>query len=41
MKGFFSIKVTLLGANMCLLEENEKGDLKLIASEGKDWLVHL
>lgn len=36
--GFFSVKVTSIGANLCLLEDNEEGFLEAIISEGIVWL---
>lgn len=38
LKGYFNIKATPLGANLCLLEENEYGELEFLVSEEKDWL---
>lgn len=37
-KGHFRIKVTPLGANLCLLEEQEEGDLKDLVEEATDWI---
>lgn len=40
-KGYFSIKVTPLGENLCLLEEREEqeeGEIKAMVDEGSDWL---
>lgn len=34
---YFSIKATPLGANLCLLEEIEDGEIKNMISEGKSW----
>lgn len=36
--GFFSVKVTPIGANLCLLEDNKEGFLEAIISEGSVWL---
>ena len=36
-QGYFGIKV--MGANFCLLEELEDGELKALAEDAKDWLV--
>ncbi|CAK8570608.1 unnamed protein product [Lathyrus sativus] len=38
-EGYFTIKVTPLGANLCLLEEMEEGELKIIMDEAQDWLA--
>ncbi|XP_058758617.1 uncharacterized protein LOC131631862 [Vicia villosa] len=37
LEGYFAIKVTPLGANLCLLEESEEGEIKNLISEGKSW----
>ncbi|CAK8572723.1 unnamed protein product [Lathyrus sativus] len=36
-KGYFSIKVTPLGANLCLLEESEEGEIRDLIREAKSW----
>ncbi|XP_058739184.1 uncharacterized protein LOC131611080 [Vicia villosa] len=38
MEGYFSVKVTPIGANKCLLEEREEGELEFLVREAKDWL---
>lgn len=35
MEGYFAIKVTLLGGNLCLLEESEEGVIEDLKREGK------
>ncbi|CAL5214380.1 unnamed protein product [Lathyrus oleraceus] len=37
-EGYFSLKVTPLGANLYLLEENEEGELEALVEGVKDWL---
>lgn len=37
MKVTFFIKVTPLGANLCLLEESEEGEIRNLIREGKYW----
>ncbi|KAI5384542.1 hypothetical protein KIW84_071518 [Lathyrus oleraceus] len=37
-EGYFSLKVTPLGANLFLLEENEEGELEALVEGVKDWL---
>lgn len=37
LEGYFSIKVTPLGANLCLLEEVEDGEISNLIREGKSW----
>ncbi|CAK8572702.1 unnamed protein product [Lathyrus sativus] len=36
-EGYFSIKVTPLGANFCLLEEMEEGEIHGLIREGESW----
>lgn len=38
MQGFFSIKVTLLGANLVLMEEIEEGIISALISDAHEWL---
>src|SRR3954468_14848507 len=37
LEGYFAIKVTPLGANLCLLEEFEDGEIRNLIEEGKSW----
>ena len=37
-QGYFAIKVTPLGANYCLLEESEDGELKALAEDANEWI---
>lgn len=37
IEGYFSIKVTPLGANLCLMEEVEKGAIRDLVKEGRSW----
>lgn len=37
VEGYFSIKVTPLGANLCLLEDLEEGAIKDLIKEGRSW----
>lgn len=37
IEGYFSIKVTPLGANFYLLEEFEEGEINNLIKEGKSW----
>lgn len=39
-KGYFKIKATPMGANFCLLEEQEDGELKVMIEEDKEWVEH-
>lgn len=39
-KGYFKIKTTPLGANLCLLEEQEEGELKAMIKEEKERIEH-
>lgn len=38
LEGYSKIKATPLGANLCLLEENEPGELEFLVKESKEWL---
>lgn len=38
LQGFFSIKVTPLGANLVLLEEVEEGIIPALVSDAKEWI---
>lgn len=38
VEGFFRIKATPLGANMCLLEELENGKIKILIKEEEEWV---
>ncbi|MCI01860.1 hypothetical protein A2U01_0022889, partial [Trifolium medium] len=38
MEGYFGIKVTPLGANLALLEEQSVGEIEAVMMEGKDWM---
>ena len=38
-QGYFGIKVMPMGANFYLLEEQEKGELKALIEDAKDWLA--
>ncbi|XP_058726543.1 uncharacterized protein LOC131597900 [Vicia villosa] len=37
MEGFFAIKVSLMGGNLCLLEEMEEGYIEDLIGEGETW----
>ncbi|CAI8614009.1 unnamed protein product [Vicia faba] len=37
-EGFFPVKVTPLGANVCLLEDLVKGEMKALLEGGRNWL---
>lgn len=37
-EGYFRVKVTPLGANLCLLEEQEEGEIKALVEEAKEWI---
>ncbi|XP_058733452.1 uncharacterized protein LOC131605070 [Vicia villosa] len=37
-EGYFGVKVTPMGANLCLLEENEEGMIKDIIEEAREWI---
>ncbi|XP_058741575.1 uncharacterized protein LOC131613953 [Vicia villosa] len=37
-EGYFRVKATPLGANLCLLEEQEEGEIKALVEEAKDWI---
>ena len=37
-QGYFAIKVTPMGANLCLLEEQEEGELKALTEDANEWL---
>ncbi|PNY01681.1 hypothetical protein L195_g024982 [Trifolium pratense] len=39
MQGYFGIKITPLGANMVLMEEQEEGELQALQDDAKDWLA--
>ncbi|XP_058775601.1 uncharacterized protein LOC131649870 [Vicia villosa] len=45
LEGYFSIKVTSLGANLCLLEEVKEGDIEALIREGevcwKQWFSEI
>lgn len=41
MEGYFTIKVTPLGTNPCLLEDGRKGELKALVNEAHEWLGQL
>lgn len=38
-EGYFSLKVTHLGANLCIHKENEEGELKALIKVAKEWLA--
>ncbi|XP_058727198.1 uncharacterized protein LOC131598634 [Vicia villosa] len=38
MEGYFGVKVTPMGANLCLLEESEEGELSALIEEASDWI---
>ncbi|CAL5211658.1 unnamed protein product [Lathyrus oleraceus] len=40
-KGYFKIKITPLDANLCLMEEGECVELKVLVEKAKDWLKHV
>ncbi|XP_058783963.1 uncharacterized protein LOC131658712 [Vicia villosa] len=37
-EGYFNIKATPLGANLCLLEEQEEGEIKTMIEEDRVWI---
>lgn len=37
-EGYFRFKVTLLGENLCLLEEIKEGEIKALISKAKYWI---
>lgn len=37
-KSHFTIKISPLGANLCLMEENEDGELKALVHSGLEWI---
>lgn len=37
-EGYFAVKVTPLGDNVCLLQGQEDGDIEALVKEGVDWL---
>lgn len=37
-EGYFLIKITPLGANLCLMEEWESGEQHTLVHEAKDWI---
>ncbi|XP_058763424.1 uncharacterized protein LOC131636852 [Vicia villosa] len=37
MEGFFQVKVTPMGGNLCLLEESEEGIIKDLIGDGETW----
>lgn len=41
IESYFSIKVTPLRANLCLLEEIDEGEIKHLITEGKSWWSQL
>lgn len=36
MEGYFTIKITQLGENLCLLEEGEEGESKVLVEEASE-----
>lgn len=40
IEGFFGNKITPLGANLCLMEEETKRALKSLIEEEKEWIYH-
>lgn len=38
INGYFSIQVTPLGENLCLLEDRTKEEIKALVEDGKAWL---
>ncbi|PNX93423.1 hypothetical protein L195_g016577 [Trifolium pratense] len=38
MQGYFGIKITPLGANLVLLEEQEGGEMQALQADAKEWL---
>lgn len=38
LEGYFTIKVTSLGANLCLIEEEEEGEIQALINKDKDWI---
>lgn len=39
VEGYFNIKATPLGANLCFLEEQEEGEIKCMIEEDKEWIA--
>lgn len=37
IEGYFAIKVTPLGAHLCLLEEFKEGGIRNLIRKGKSW----
>lgn len=37
-EGYFALKVTPLGGNICLLKEDEDDELEALVEVAKDWL---
>ncbi|XP_058761119.1 uncharacterized protein LOC131634461 [Vicia villosa] len=40
-EGYFKVKATPLGVNLCLLEKHEEGETKALIEEAKDWVGQL
>lgn len=38
IKGYFGVKATSLGENLCMLEEYEEGEIKALMTEAEDWI---
>lgn len=41
MEGFFTVKATTMGVNLCFLESCEEGALEDLGDSGRDWLHEL
>ncbi|PNX65689.1 hypothetical protein L195_g062723, partial [Trifolium pratense] len=37
-QGYFGVKITPLGANLVLLEEQEEGEVRALMEDAKSWL---
>lgn len=40
MEGYFSLKATPLGANLCLLEAVDEGEIQALLKDGGNWLIN-
>lgn len=39
IEGYFGVKVTPLRVNICLLEEDEEGEIQMLINETHEWIV--
>ncbi|CAL5188643.1 unnamed protein product [Lathyrus oleraceus] len=37
-EGYFEVKATPLGENLCLLEDQKEGEIKALINEAADWI---